>query len=522
MASATEDEVYMCDCKKFCGGIPTPRKRTTYFEHRRHRLPMAPPPGLAQPGSSKRTSDNDDANGTGSKRARTLPDEPGHPIPPAMHGARRESLEPENMYDPPPRRNENGEDMDVDPNFAFPPDPGPAEDDPHAAGAGLQGVLEDLDHAAGRRGVDEGSTALDRLVAEIERLELEQRDRQRTPIEEEDADEDEDDADGLWQGPLPDPDRARSPSPAGDRDRHPSTPPRSPSPQEPQPTRFPLSRVPEVLMAQKYLELLDSACLDTERYSGMDAQDRHDLRNPSHERLDISDPKKRLSLNMYTACRNSGGVKTYTEIASGIQAVYPDIPILSFYEVKKLVAKESGIRTVTNDMCKSSCIAFTGYLVGEENEKCPVCNAPRWDPLELERTGKKIPRQTFDTNLIGFSIQAQFGTEEHAEATAYRRREHERLMPEYDEKAFVSMVGDYPSGTAVLDADIPKDDICLMWSGDGFQLWELKQSDCYIYIWILLDLPPHLRYKKEYIIPGAIIPGPNKPQNLDSFLFPGL
>lgn len=30
-----------------------------------------------------------------------------------------------------------------------------------------------------------------------------------------------------------------------------------------------------------------------------------------------------------------------------------------------------------------------------------------------------------------------------------------------------------------------------------------------------------LRYKKKYVLPGVVIPGPNKPKNIDSFLFPG-
>ncbi|KIK95084.1 hypothetical protein PAXRUDRAFT_141559, partial [Paxillus rubicundulus Ve08.2h10] len=29
------------------------------------------------------------------------------------------------------------------------------------------------------------------------------------------------------------------------------------------------------------------------------------------------------------------------------------------------------------------------------------------------------------------------------------------------------------------------------------------------------------RYKKKYVLPGIIIPGLNKPKNIDSLLFPG-
>ncbi|KAJ3560208.1 hypothetical protein NP233_g10989 [Leucocoprinus birnbaumii] len=37
-----------------------------------------------------------------------------------------------------------------------------------------------------------------------------------------------------------------------------------------------------------------------------------------------------------------------------------------------------------------------------------------------------------------------------------------------------------------------------------------------------MDLPPDLWYKKHHVLPGGFIPGPGKPKNLDSFLFPGL
>jgi hypothetical protein len=75
---------------------------------------------------------------------------------------------------------------------------------------------------------------------------------------------------------------------------------------------------------------------------------------------------------------------------------------------------------------------------------------------------------------------------------------------------------------AVLDEDIKCDDTVLMLSIDGAQLYQHKQLDCWIYIWVLLDLAPDLRYKKKYVLPGGFIPGPNKPKNLDSFLFTGL
>ena len=61
-----------------------------------------------------------------------------------------------------------------------------------------------------------------------------------------------------------------------------------------------------------------------------------------------------------------------------------------------------------------------------------------------------------------------------------------------------------------------------MLSIDGAQLYEHKESNCWIYIWILVDLGPDKRYKIRNILPGGVIPGPHSPKDLDSFLFPGL
>ncbi len=41
-------------------------------------------------------------------------------------------------------------------------------------------------------------------------------------------------------------------------------------------------------------------------------------------------------------------------------------------------------------------------------------------------------------------------------------------------------------------------------------------------IWVILELSPTLRYKKHYVLPAGFIPGPGKPKNLDTFLFPAL
>ena len=44
-----------------------------------------------------------------------------------------------------------------------------------------------------------------------------------------------------------------------------------------------------------------------------------------------------------------------------------------------------------------------------------------------------------------------------------------------------------------------------------------------MYIWVVFSLDPSThRYKKVAVLFGGVIPGPNKPKVLESFLFPGL
>lgn len=62
----------------------------------------------------------------------------------------------------------------------------------------------------------------------------------------------------------------------------------------------------------------------------------------------------------------------------------------------------------------------------------------------------------------------------------------------------------------------------LLLSIDGAQLYQSKHSDCWIYIWVILDHAPDMYYKKKYILHGGFIRGLNNPKNLDSFMLPGL
>ena len=63
-------------------------------------------------------------------------------------------------------------------------------------------------------------------------------------------------------------------------------------------------------------------------------------------------------------------------------------------------------------------------------------------------------------------------------------------------------------------------DVALALSTDGAQLTMKKQSDTWLLILVLLNLPSEIRYKSKNIIITLTIPGPRAPRNIESFVYP--
>ena len=90
-------------------------------------------------------------------------------------------------------------------------------------------------------------------------------------------------------------------------------------------------------------------------------------------------------------------------------------------------------------------------------------------------------------------------------------------------QSLLDVYDDTACGQELLDAwrdgCFKRNDVALQFSIDGAQLRRDQQSKAWVFIWVIHNLPPELRYKKAFVIPGTIVPGPNKPGDIDSFLF---
>ena len=198
--------------------------------------------------------------------------------------------------------------------------------------------------------------------------------------------------------------------------------------------------------------------------------------------------------------------------------------MLSYDQVKRRVSDLSRLTTWKNHMCVDSCVGFTGPYA--TMDKCPRCHKPRYDQDKLKKSNgrNKVPQKEFTTFALGPQLQARWASPEMAKKMSYR---HNKTQDELNcDRGVDYIYNDIFCGSGYLDAvehwNIGDHDTVVMLSIDGAQLYRNKNSDCWIYIWVILDLTPDKRYKIRNIVPGGIIPGPGKPKHLNSFLFPGL
>ena len=253
----------------------------------------------------------------------------------------------------------------------------------------------------------------------------------------------------------------------------------------------------------------------------------HAFRNPGQHHLSpTDDPDLHLSMAFFiSSLDHLGSQKAYTSSLRNIKTRYPESGMLSYDQAQRKASNLSGVVTWKHDMCVDSCAAFTGPFA--DLEECPRCGKSRYDEEELRKSGgtKKIPQKVFTTFPLGPQLQARWGSPEMAQKMFYRWDKTRDILQAYargEEYVYDDIFCGSDYIDAVQNGDINDYDTVVMFSIDGAQLYRNKKSDCWIYIWIILDLAPDQRYKIRNILPGGVIPGPKNPKHLDSFLLPGL
>lgn len=276
----------------------------------------------------------------------------------------------------------------------------------------------------------------------------------------------------------------------------------------------------ELRLAMQYIPLLRNASLDD---SDLDEEDIAKLRNPKPCRVNLEkDFDTKLSLDLFLALQTYPDT-VYSKIIAILNKALPDLSLLSLYRIKCHARNLAGVATTKYDMCPNSCIAYTGPLLNEN--KCYVCKESRWDPKYV---GKKVAAAKFTTLTVGTQLQALYSSPESAQLMCYRREKTKPLLEKIQNgiemhfDTYDDIFTSFDYYDLVKSGAVNDKSILLMLSMDGAQLYKHRSSDCWMIIWVILELSPSLRYKKCYVLPAGFIPGPGKPKNLDTFLFPGL
>jgi hypothetical protein len=277
-----------------------------------------------------------------------------------------------------------------------------------------------------------------------------------------------------------------------------------------------LACLKDMKIAMEYIRALEVASLDDDN-NHLDKDTVERLRNPRTSPIDVSDPNFRLGLDLFLA-----SIKTtqenYNLTREAVLRRHPADTIPSYDQMKRRVAEITGVVPIIHDMCLNSCLAFTGPFINDN--RCSECSEARFDPVT------KKGRQQFYTIPVGPQLQALWADVEGARKLDYRRRKSREILDEIARNGEIAQYEDFIHGSMYLEAvksgHIQDTDMILMLSIDGAQLYAHKASDCWMYIWIIFDYSPDLRYKQRQILPGGFIPGPNKLKNVDSYLFSGL
>ena len=106
------------------------------------------------------------------------------------------------------------------------------------------------------------------------------------------------------------------------------------------------SRIEHLRFAQEFSHEVSRATLNNGRLDNLTIDN---LRYPDETPVGISDPDTCLSLNIFLSCKNASE-QIYTDIRDSILMRYPCSGILSYHDIKNLVAKNAGVCAVYNDL----------------------------------------------------------------------------------------------------------------------------------------------------------------------------
>ncbi|THH27119.1 hypothetical protein EUX98_g7065 [Antrodiella citrinella] len=177
-------------------------------------------------------------------------------------------------------------------------------------------------------------------------------------------------------------------------------------------------------------------------------------------------------------------------------------------------------KTIVYDCCINSCCCYVGPHV--EAQQCLYCKEPRYNT-----SGQ--PRQRFVYIPIIPRLQAFFSNQRMSQTMQYRATEHvhdpDKVQDVFDSEVYRSLLGKKVTinGKTLSHSFFnDKRDVALGLSTDGFAPFRRRKKTTWPLILFNYNLPPDIRFHIQHILSLGIIPGPKKPVDFDSFLWPAV
>lgn len=183
----------------------------------------------------------------------------------------------------------------------------------------------------------------------------------------------------------------------------------------------------------------------------------------------------------------------------------------------------AGLRGAPIHCCIKSCIAYTGDYADEES--CPYCNEPRYKPHPTV-PARRIPRMRFQYIPIIPRLRNLFRDPVMARKLRYRSNRQaapNSIADIFDGEYYNRLLGQrVVVGAETLEHRYfsSPTDLALGLSTDGFGPFKSRKQTCWPLILFNYNLPPTIRNQLQNILCVGVIPGPQAPKDLTTYLEP--
>ena len=195
-----------------------------------------------------------------------------------------------------------------------------------------------------------------------------------------------------------------------------------------------------------------------------------------------------------------------------------DPPLPKITSLRSRVKFLAGIEPELYDCCPNSCCCYTGPH--ERLRECPYCKEPRF-----RSDGK--PRKKFTYIPLIPHLEAFARNQSMATKMKYRGAEHVhepgKSSDIFDGLNYQNLRREHVevNGRRFEHKYFDDErDIALGLSTDGFAPFKRRKNTAWPLIIFNYNLPPEIRFHIDNILSLGVIPGPKKPVDVDSFLWP--